>query len=75
MRRFVVCVDWTDESYPLSSDVDEVSVYAASPAAAVTKAKARWLATKGAEHPTCRIDYAFVLTEAIRRNPDLRPCP
>lgn len=73
MRRFTVCVDWTDEAYPLSSDTDEVAVYAASAAAAVTKARARWLATKGAEHPSCRIDSAFVLTKAIRGNPDLRP--
>lgn len=66
MRRYTVCIDWTDSTNPLCADADEVVVYAASAAAAVTKARTRWLATKGAEWPACRIDRAFVITRAIR---------
>lgn len=73
MPRFTVCIDWTDTSSPTCSDVDEIVVCAEDSDAAVKKAISRWGATIGAKYPSCRVDGAFVLTRAIRENPDARP--
>lgn len=57
-RQWTVLVDWVDGPV---EDTDEVTVTAATEAAAVAAAKYAWRLTKGAEWPMCKMTGVAVL--------------
>ena len=63
-KKWIVVVDWIDG---VVTDSDEVAVYAETSDAAIAKAKATWRTTVGMQHPSCRIESAWVLTKERER--------
>lgn len=60
----VVLVDWVDGEV---ADTDEIRVFADDDTSAICRAKDRWLVTKGAKWPHCRIEKLEILAPARRR--------
>jgi hypothetical protein len=60
MPRFTAICDWQDDSV---ADSDEIQVLAKTAAGATSRARAVWSSTKGAEHPTCRLEKVWILTK------------
>jgi hypothetical protein len=64
LKRRIVVVDWVDGDV---SDSDEVVVVCQDDETAISRAKAKWRMTIGAEWPHCRIQKVEVLTPARLR--------
>ncbi len=65
MPRYRVIIDWTND---LTSDSDEMQVLAKTPAGAISRARAIWSVTKGAEDSTCRLEKLWILTKERLRD-------
>jgi hypothetical protein len=61
LKRRIVLIDWVDGDI---SDSDEVVVVCQDDATAISRAKAKWRMTIGAQWPRCRITKAEILTQA-----------
>lgn len=57
--EYTVAIDWKDG---FVEDTSEITVTAASPAGAVSKAKAVWRRTEGRQYPSCRMCGAWLMT-------------
>lgn len=64
MRSWLVLIDWIDDDV---EDSDEIRVSADCAREAISKARAKWRMTIGAQWPHCRIVSSIILTpERIR---------
>lgn len=61
-RMHTVLIEWIDGDV---DDVDEISVFADSENDAISKARAKWRVTIGAEWPHCRIVASKILPKDL----------